>query len=64
MTEVPGPEELLPLSEVAALMRVTEAQVTRLIHAQANPLRAVRVGRYIRIPRSSYDAYVAWLLED
>ena len=55
------PDELLTLDEVAALARITKPLVTSYLRDDACPLREVRVGRYIRVPRSSYDKWIAWL---
>lgn len=59
-TEAPA-DELLTLREVAALMRITEVQAKAIVRDTSNPLREVRVGRYIRVTRSSYDAFVKGL---
>ena len=55
------PDVLLTLDEVAALARITKPLVTKYLRDDACPLREVRVGRYIRVPRSSYAAWVEWL---
>ena len=61
-TETPTqPDELLTLGEVAALARVTEARITSYMRDESCPLREVRLGRDIRIPRSSYDAWLRLL---
>lgn len=56
-----APVELLTLAEVAALARVTPARITQYMRDVNCPLREVRLGRDIRIPRSSYDEWVRWL---
>jgi predicted DNA-binding transcriptional regulator AlpA len=55
------PDELLTLDEVAALARITKPLAMKYLNDKACPLRKVLVGRYIRVPRSSYDAWLAWL---
>ena len=56
------PDELLTLSEVAALTRLTEAAIRKYLRDDSCPLLEVRAGRYIRITRSSYDAWVKSLV--
>jgi excisionase family DNA binding protein len=48
---------LLTRKEVASLLRIHPATVSRLIHA--GRLQAYRIGRGIRIARSSVVAYLA-----
>jgi len=61
-TEAPTkPDELLTLDEVAALTRVSKPRITSYMRDESCPLREVRLGRDIRIPRSSYDKWIAWL---
>lgn len=55
------PDELLTLEEVATLARITKPRVTAYLRDQSCPLREVRLGRDIRIPRSSYDQWIDWL---
>lgn len=45
------PVDLMTVSEVAALLRVSTMTVYRLV--DAGLLRALRVGRSLRLPRSS-----------
>lgn len=61
MTDQDAPDELLTLDEVAALARVSKQAITAAMRDEATPLKEVRVGRYIRIPRSSYRAWIEWL---
>lgn len=60
-TEQDAPDQLLTVDEVAALSRIAPAQIRKFAKDESTPLREVRVGRYVRIPRSSYDAWVRWL---
>ena len=60
-TPVSEMDVLLTLDEVAAALRATKPLVMKYLHDEACPLREVRLGRYIRIPRSSYDALLDWL---
>lgn len=55
------PDALLTIPEVSALLRVSPDKVRALIADNACPLRAVKLGRYVRVPRSSYDALMGWL---
>ena len=55
------PDPLLTLDEVASLARITKPLVTKYLRDESCPLREIRVGRYIRIPSSSYQAWIAWL---
>ena len=56
------PDRLLTVQEVAAIMRVSNMTVYRLI--RAGELRSARVGRGYRIRESDVEAYlsrdVAW----
>lgn len=61
MTE-PIADELLTVEQVAALANLHPANVRAIAKDTSTPLREVRVGRYVRIPRSSYTAWVEWLL--
>ena len=47
---------LLPVAEVATLLRVSKMSVYRLIHS--GELEAVRFGRSFRVPNSAVDAYL------
>lgn len=55
------PDELLTLEEVATLARITKPRVTAYLRDKSCPLREVRLGRDIRVLRSSYDKWIAWL---
>lgn len=48
---------LLTAREVATALRVSTMTVYRMVDAGA--LQAVRVGRQLRIPAASFDAYIA-----
>jgi excisionase family DNA binding protein len=48
--------ELLTVAEVSALLRVSTMTIYRL--AEAGRLQTLRVGRSLRIPRSSLDAFL------
>jgi excisionase family DNA binding protein len=52
VTEAP----YIAISEIAALIRVSEARVYQLIAERAIP--AVRTGRRIRVPRAAFDAFL------
>jgi len=54
---VAGTDRLLTVREVAALMRVSNMTVYRLI--RAGELRAARVGRGYRIREGDVDAYLS-----
>ncbi|MFT3860417.1 helix-turn-helix domain-containing protein [Micropruina sp.] len=47
---------LLKVTEVAAMLRVSRMSVYRLIHA--GELEAVRFGRSFRVPARAVDAYL------
>lgn len=55
------PETFLTIPQVAELLNLTEVRVRALVKDSSNPLVEARVGRYVRVPRSSYDAFVASL---
>ncbi|HEY1974501.1 MAG TPA: helix-turn-helix domain-containing protein [Pseudonocardia sp.] len=50
------PVELLTVAEVSTILRVSTMTIYRL--AEAGRLRTLRVGRSLRIPRSSLDAFL------
>ena len=52
---------LLTLDEVADALHITKPLVMKYLRDDACPLREIRLGRYIRVPRSSYDATLRWL---
>ena len=62
MTTDTAPDELLTVEQVASLANLSPANVRAIAKDASTPMREVRVGRYVRIPRSSYAAWVEWLL--
>jgi excisionase family DNA binding protein len=56
MAQFPGQSRFLTVAEVAALMRVSNMTVYRLI--KANELAAVRVGKSYRIREDDVDRYL------
>lgn len=48
--------ELLTVAEVAAMLRVSKMTIYRLVDSGA--LQSMRVGRSVRLPRSSVDSYL------
>lgn len=48
--------EVVTVSEVAAMLRVSRATVYRLLHAGALP--GMRVGRSLRVTRRAVDSYL------
>ena len=51
-----GAVELLTVAEVAAMMRVSKMTIYRMIDSEE--LHAIRVGKSIRLPRTSFDAFL------
>ena len=51
---------LLTVDQVAELLQISRWTVYRLIWA--NDLRSVQIGRCRRVPRESFDAYLARLI--
>lgn len=49
-----GPDELLTVAEVAAMVRVSKMTIYRLVHAGELP--SLRVGRSVRIPARAVEA--------
>jgi excisionase family DNA binding protein len=57
MSELPAePVDLMTVSEVAALLRVSTMTVYRLV--DAGLLRAIRIGRSLRLPRASVLEFI------
>ena len=59
---MPPPDHLLTVSEVAAVLRVSNMTVYRLI--QAGDLKAVRVGRSYRLRQGDVDSYLGRGLDE
>jgi predicted DNA-binding transcriptional regulator AlpA len=61
-TEAPTqPDQLLTVDEVAALARTSKPSIVKFAKDKACPLQIVKLGRYDRVPLSSYQAWLAWL---
>lgn len=56
-TATTAPERVLKVYQVAAHLGCDEGSVYRLI--KGNELRAIRVGRLIRVPVSALNDYIA-----
>jgi predicted DNA-binding transcriptional regulator AlpA len=54
-------EPLLTVDEVAALTRMTKPAIVKFAHDDACPLQIVKLGRFDRVPLSSYRAWLDWL---
>ena len=59
--ELLQPEPLLTVDEVAALARTSKPNIVKFAHDDACPLQIVKLGRYDRVPLSSYRAWLEWL---
>jgi len=54
-------EPLLTVDEVAALTRMTKPAIVKFAKDKACPLQILKLGRFDRVPLSSYQAWLAWL---
>jgi excisionase family DNA binding protein len=52
----PGPQQLMTVIEVAAVLRVSRATVYRLVHTGALPGK--RVGRSVRVARRVVEQFL------
>lgn len=56
-TKTPIEEEFMTVAEVAKRIRIGEMTVYRLI--ETGQLKAQRFGRILRVPKSSYEQWLA-----